>query len=386
MSFVRAALGRLFAAVLALMLLALSLGALALAQQHNAARAAALQAPPPAALSLRDLPPETPPLAEVNLRAAIVAAIDVALPLGRGRLYLLADPDRPAATAQAAVLVQPSDLDAFETLVAAATVGTARDGGPVIDLNGRLATPLWITLAERAAAEASRPLAADAAYVRPFLHGREAGLAPQPLAYAVPVACFALLLVFLAMQVRRALRLHHARHILHGLSQLDQQVERMTAASAETAPEGLHWTTLATRRADLRQRRQRLEAQLRRGKDGTGAPWLLGGLIVAGGALGLVPQRLLSELSAAYLFGPDLTARFAALPAQAQGLGLDKIAGLPGDILAQGVLLVFGPQSIGFAGTVRMLPVTVWIAVIAILVLVLQRRAENRRADRGNLR
>lgn len=386
MSLIRAALGRLFAAGIALSLLALSLGALALAQQHAAARAAALQAPPPAVLSLRDLPRDTPPLTEVNVRAAITAAIDVALPAGNGRLYLLADPDRPADTAQAAVLVQAADLDAFETLVATATVGTAQGGGPVIALNGTLSTPLWIARAERAATEAKRPLAADAAYVRPFLQGRAAGLAPSPFAYAVPLACFALLAVFLAMQVRRALRLHQARHILHGLSQLDEQAEKMAAASARTTPEDLDWATRATRRSDLRQRRQRLQAQLRRGRAAGGTPWPMAGLIVLGGALGLVPPRYLTETLATHLFGPRLH-DLLALPLWSGPLrGIGQLSDFPGDMLAQAVILLLGPQSIGMAGALRTLPVTVWIALGALLLLVLQRRAENRRLERGNLR
>ncbi|MBC2836934.1 hypothetical protein [Paragemmobacter straminiformis] len=386
MSLFRLALGRFFAALLALALLSLSLGALSLARQHHAARSAALDAPPPDLIPLGALPPDTPPLAEVNLRAAIAAAVDVALPVGNGRLYLLADPARPTAAPQAALLVPPSDLAAAESLIAQATLGTAQGGGPVIALNGTLSTPIWIRQAEAAAADAHRPLAADMPFIRPFYDGRAAGLAPSPLDYAVPAVCFSLFLAFMAVQVAQALRLNHARHVLRGLSQLDAQVEKMAVASADTAPEGMHWATLAARRSELRQRRQRLEAQLHRGRTDSRGPWLWVGLIVAGGAAGLVPQRLLSERVASHLLGADLTGLLARTGHAAQGLGLDSLAALPGDLLAQGVLLLLGPQSIGLAGTLRMLPVTVWIALLAILVLVLQRRAENRRAERGHLR
>lgn len=384
MSFFLFALGRLSAIATALCLLALSLGATSLSLGHIADRAAARAEPPPALRALGDLPPGTKPLAEVNLRAAITAAIDVKLPLGLGRLYLLSDPATPQRRA-AAVLVEASDLPAFEGLVNASSLGTAKGGVPVIALAGTLAAPLWIDRAVQAAADSGHAIDPDIPFIRPFYAGREDGLAPSLFAYVVPVVMIALFLGFLASELARGLQSRHARLALRGMAQLDAQLEAMTTAS-EGTQDGPHWSTLATRRADLRQRRALLERRLRNGGGSGGKLWFWVVVVAALGATGLVPHRPLAEFLSCWLLGggiPDILATPALRDISAT---FTQLGDLPGEMLAQAVLAALGPQSIGVAGSIRTLPGTFWVAVLGVFALVLQRRAEIRRSERGSLR
>lgn len=200
MSLFRYCLGRMLGGVLALGLFALFCNALILSNQQFMASEMARSGPPPALVPLKDARIDAG--VEVNALARVDAVVDVALPDGTGRLFLLADPAAAAGSAaQVAVFVAPADVSVFEAMLSDAT-GAGGDKAPVIALNGLVTPPFWIDRAGAAAAESQHPLAADMQFVRPFLHGRDAGLAPSLLALLVPALSFALLVCVVWSEIR----------------------------------------------------------------------------------------------------------------------------------------------------------------------------------------
>ncbi len=385
MSFLRHALGRLISAAIALCLLALFLNALVLAARTMADRDAARVAPLAATPLARFDPSAHPAGAEVNLRAAITSGIDVSLPFGTARLYLLADPAAPAAPARAAVLVGPADLDTFDALLATASESTAKGGDPVLDLNGTLGTPLWAAQAEAAAQDAKRALAEPLVYVRPFLQGRDAGLSTAPLGYAAPVALFLLLCAFLWSDVAHGLRRRRARRSLADLAALDRLADDIAARTDLARSGSPDWGDMASRRAGMRERRRMLESALSRSLAPANSRWVWIAALGLGATAGIVPRRPLLEYLSTHVLGPDFVARLDT-PAWTGMFGhLDALAEMPGAMLADLVLFVLGPQSVGLSGTLRTLPATVWLAPVAIGYFVLQRRADRRRSLRGSL-
>lgn len=199
MSLFRYAVARVMAGLLSLGLFALFFTSLVVAQQTRQLSAALLAGPEPAPIALAALKGDTSP-PEVKLLARIDKAIDVAVPAGMGRVYLLADPQAGAGAARAAIYVSPRDFPAFEALLPSITRGET-DGAMIIELSGVPATPYWIDRIERAVTDSQRQLAPDAVFIRPFLHGREAGLAPSPLACLVPAIILGLLVALLTTEI-----------------------------------------------------------------------------------------------------------------------------------------------------------------------------------------
>ncbi len=379
MSLFRYAFGRLLAGLLALGLFALFLNALILSQQHSAQSAAALSGPPPALVPL-DKISATAPLPEVNVLARIDAAIDVAVPSGTGKLFLLSGPDAARnAPARAAVYVPPADFAAFEAFVAKATLTTI-DGAPLIALNGAETVPYWIDRAEAAAKDANRRLAPDALFVRPFLSGRDAGLAPSLLSYLVPALLFALIAGLLWSEVRRMASHRTARRARVALGDLDREVEETAAIATRLQPGDRQWADVTARRHEQRRKRVQIDAALARGAFGGHGRWVWLVAVAAGGLASIVPPRPLFDALATHLVGADLR-QALHLPVQAVWLGdIDRLLRLPGDALAQAVIAVFGTQSLGVAAEIRGLPFTLWMSVLALILLVTAHRADTRRS------
>lgn len=385
MSQFRYALGRLMGGLLALGLFALFLNALILSQQQRMQSALALAGPPPAQVPLGQFAPDQGQ-GEVNLTARIDAAIDVALPAGTGRLYLLVDPADPAKSrARAAMFISHSDAQAFDTYLVQATQARVGDA-PVIALNGALELPYWIDRAELAAAEAGRGLATDVPFVRPFLTGREAGLAPPLLSYLVPGVLLLLLVAHLFAEARQVLTRRRALRALAALDALDREAEETAAISTSLQPGDRQWADVAARRHGLRHRRMELDAVLARGL-GVGSArgvWLLAAAIA--GLASILPRRPMLDAVGTHLVGGDV-AGVVALAGRASWFApLDAAMAVPGDMLARLVLLMFGPQSIGVASGLRGLPFTVWLALAVVILLVVIRRADVNRSLRGHLR
>lgn len=392
MSPFRYALGRLWGGLLALCLFALFLNALILSQQHWTYSAVALSGPPPAQVALgrfvQDRASDRAPGRtgdEVNLTARIDAALDVALPTGTAKLYLLADPAAALnSAALGAIFVAPSDTAAFETYLAAATQASVGDA-PVIALTGVLAVPFWIDRADAAAAEAKRALAPGAPFVRPFLHGRAAGLAPPLLSYLVPLGLLVLLLAHLWSEARRVLTHRQTLRALAGLSALDRDAEETAAMSGALQPGDRQWGEIAARRHSLRQRRTQLDTLLAQAVQGGTARgvWLMAAAL--GGLAGILPQRPLFDALASHLAGRDLTGFFAFANGAAWYARVDAALALPGEGLARLVVAVFGPQAVGVASGFRTLPDTVWLAFGFVIVLAVLRRALATRARQARM-
>ncbi len=385
MSQFRYALGRLMGGLLAMGLFALLLNALILSQQHFSQSAQALSGPQPPRIPLGQMSPAGQG-AEVHVTARIDAAIDVAVPGGTARLVLLSDPSgRAGSPARAAVFVSPADLDAFEQSVAANTL-SASESGPVIALNGAVTLPYWIDRAESAAAEAKRPLASGVVFIRPFLAGRAAGLAPPLLSYVVPAALAALLVALLWSELGRMLARRRAMQAYAQLQHLDHETGAAAALSTSLAPGDAQWAALAVRRDALRRKRAQLDRLFERGLAAQGGRWVWLAAAAAGGLAGIVPRRPLAQAVGSHLLGADPAQAFAlSLPA-GWAVSMDHLLDYPGDILARSVIALFGPQSIGIASGIRNLPVTVWVALAVVALLVTLRRAETRRSLRGTLR
>lgn len=385
MSQFRYALGRLMGGLLALGLFALILNALILSQHHRTQSALALAGPPPAQVPLGQFVAD-PAIGEVNLTARIDAAIDVALPAGTGRLYLLVDPADPAKSrARAAIFVTHSDAQAFETYLAKVTQARVGDA-PVIALTGALDLPYWIDRAELAAAEAGRGLPKDVPFVRPFLTGREAGLAPPLLSYLVPGVLLLLLLAHLFAEARQVLTRRRAVRALAGLDALDREAEETAAISTTLQPGDRQWADVAARRHGLRQRRAELDGVLARGL-GVGSArgvWLVAAAL--GGLASILPRRPMLDAVSNHLVGGDVAGIVAQAGQASWFAPLDAAMAVPGDLLARLVLLMFGPQSIGVASGLRGLPFTVWLALAVVILLVVMRRADMNRSLRGHLR
>lgn len=389
MSMFRYALGRLFGGVLALTLFALLLNASILSWQQVTDSRAAQGGPPPVAVALGDLPAPAR-RAEVTVRARIDAALDVAVPDGAARLFLLSDPQaRPDAPAKAAIFIAPADYPAFEALLAQAAQHTAAPKPtepPVIEVNGIVAMPYWIDRAEAAAQAMDRDLAPDIVFIKPFLHGRIAGLAPSLLAYLVPSLLAALIVALLWSEAQLIVARHRGLRALDGLQSLDRQTEETAANVLTLQPGDDRWAEIITRRDTMRRERVRLEAQLQRGvrASGTGLRWLVA--MAMAGMAGMVPQRPLVDALAAHLIGaqPDLARTLHA--GAALQASLDAMALWPGEAVAALMIGLFGPQSLGLSEQMRSLPFTVWAALAAILLVGLARRGDTRRSQRGGLR
>lgn len=383
MSLFRYAFGRLLGGLLALGLFALFLNALILSQHHISQSAVTVSGPPPAPVPLAAAALAAPE-PEVAVLARIDAAIDVAVPGGTGKLFLLADPaDARTAPARAAVYVSPRDFPAFEALLAETTVTTV-DGAPVIPLNGTTTVPYWIDRAEAAASDAERSLAPDAVFIRPFLYGRAAGLAPSPLSYVVPALLFALVAGILLSELRRMVLHRRARLARAALDDLDRAVEDTAAIAIRLPPGDSQWADVTARRHDQRRKRVRLDAILARGGASGHHRWVWPVAIVAGGIASVVPRRPLFDALATHLVGADLR-QAVPLPVRLAWADIDSLLVLPGDAMAKAVVALFGPQSLGVAAEIRSLPFSLWMSVLALVLLVSVRRADTRRSLRRSL-
>lgn len=384
MSRFRYSLGRMVGGLLALGMFALFLNALILSQQQFMASDAARSGPPPALVALKDARFGGSGT-EVNALARIDASVDVALPGGTGRLFLLADPESAkGSAARVAVFISPVDFPAFEALLAATTQGTGE--APVFALNGAVTTPYWIDRAEAAAADSKLPLATDVQFVRPFLHGRDAGLAPPLLAWLVPAVLFVLLAGLVWSEIRSMTARRRARIALHGLDSLDREVEAMAAFSATLQPGDRQWAEISARRHMLRKKRAGFDAVLSRSGKTTGSQRVWQCIVAGAGFIGILPRRPLLDALSTHLVGADLRETMT-LPLPAGWLAsANGLMALPGEMLASAVLAVMGPQSIGVAFGIRAMPFTIWVALSMVLMLLVVRRNDIRRSERGSFR
>lgn len=382
MALFRYALGRIVGGLLVLALFAAFFNALILSQDHIRQSAAALAGPVPPVVALGAMSIDSP-RAEVSVRARIDAAIDVPVPGGPARLFLLADPAAAKGSpARAAIFVSPADLPAFETLLGRST-RSVDQGAPVAELGGVVTVPYWIDRAEAAAAETKRDLAPDLVYLRPFTEGRAAGLAPSVLAYLVPAALLGLIAALLWSEGARRASRSRGLAALSRLQSLDRLAEETAALARELQPGSGRWAEITARREAVRRERVQLDARIAEGVRArpVGWVWLVG--MVCGGLVGTVPLRPLGAALSAHLFGfdPATTALGRAVTSL-----VERAVAMPGDAVAGLVVALFGRQSVDMAAQVRALPFALWAAFLAMLLLVAMRRAGYRREPPDSLR
>lgn len=156
---------------------------------------------PPAEVSISDF---TPLAAkgmpeEVNVRVQVASQHSVRLikktngiKTGESLLYILVDPAAEAGdrVARGAIVIDPDDLDAFADWMIDRTlsVGSFGPAGPVLSLPGLVDHPSNASHANDAIKNRGFTRARNFEFIKPFLKGREAGLAVTP--HAAGLATF----------------------------------------------------------------------------------------------------------------------------------------------------------------------------------------------------
>jgi hypothetical protein len=157
---------------------------------RQAARAALLQQAPPATIPITAATPGEPSRIPVELSVTAQVATDHNTRLvqktnfiktGESLLYVLVDPapGGDPTRAEAAMIIDPDDLDAFAEWLAGNSTDYGQVG-PIATVSGLLAMPSDRTQAREAMQEQGMVIPDDFFFIEPFFKGREASLAAIP--------------------------------------------------------------------------------------------------------------------------------------------------------------------------------------------------------------
>ncbi len=187
---------------------------------RQAARAALLEQAPPATIPISAATPGEPSRIPVELSVTAQVATDHNTRLvqktnfiqtGESLLYVLVDP-APGGDpnrAEAAMIIDPDDLDAFAEWLAGNSTDFG-EVGPIATINGLLAMPSDRSQAQKAMKEQGMIIPDDFFFVEPFFNGREASLAAIPNSAAQiswPIFGAAAIMALIgAMKLRRGSR------------------------------------------------------------------------------------------------------------------------------------------------------------------------------------